>query len=285
MDQDGRVDCDHLGRLINNLQVDGISSIGVLGSTGGYMYLSTSERDRAIHAAVEAAGSIPVLAGVGALTTRDVLVNVKNAELAGAAGVLLAPVSYLPLTNNDVSSLVKDVSEATKLPVCFYNNPGTTKFNLDEDLLRAMGTSGAISAVKNPAPIDGKFDQQMSRLRSVLPKNFVLGYSGDATISAALKAGADAWYSVLAGTLPNLAAELWNARNNEVKLSHLNDKLTPLWKIFGEYGGIRVIYEIANMTGLGPVKLPRPLLPLDKTAITEIERALTFAGVPMEAAT
>ncbi len=271
---DGMVDCDHFGRLVNHLNRDGVSSIGVLGSTGGYMYLTTEERSRAIHTAVDAAGTMPVLAGIGALRTNDVITNVKNAEKAGAQGLLLAPVSYLPLTEADVDSLVQDVVNATDLPICFYNNPGTTKFNLDENQLVRLANAGTIDAVKNPPAPEGDFVGQIDRLRATVPNDFCLGYSGDASIAGALEAGADAWYSVLAGTLPDIAIELWNARNDVNQLKAINERLAPMWKLFDEYGSIRIIHEIADMVGLGNVKLPSPLLPLGTATRQNIEQAL-----------
>ena len=52
-DEEGRVDTDHLGRLVVRLAGAGVASIGVLGSTGGYVYLTRAERARAVAAAVE----------------------------------------------------------------------------------------------------------------------------------------------------------------------------------------------------------------------------------------
>lgn len=243
------------------------------------MYLSTAERDRTSRAAVEAAGATPVLAGIGALRTSDVIANLRNTERAGAQGLLLAPVSYLPLTDADVASLVEDVAAATNLPVCFYNNPGTTKFNLTEDQLIRFADAGVIAAVKNPPTPDGDFAGQLDRLRTSIPSSFSLGYSGDASISGALKAGADAWYSVLAGTLPKLAIELWNARTDPAKLTALNTRLGLLWSVFNTYGSIRVVHEIVSLVGLGDIKLPRPLLPLDATGRRDIENALVCIEV------
>ena len=122
-DAEGRVDCDLLGRLIENLLCDGVSSIGVLGSTGGYMYLSTAERDRALRAAVEAAGSMPILAGVGDIRTSNVLTHVKNAELAGVSSLLLAPVSYLPLLDAEVTVLPKMLPLHLLSPFVFTTIP------------------------------------------------------------------------------------------------------------------------------------------------------------------
>ena len=51
-DADGRVDVEALQRLVKRLTDAGVDSIGLLGSTGSYPYLSRTERRRAIVAAV-----------------------------------------------------------------------------------------------------------------------------------------------------------------------------------------------------------------------------------------
>lgn len=58
-DRDGQVQVDHLQPLVARLDRPGIASIGVLGSTGSYAYLSRTERNRALVAGVAAAGDTP----------------------------------------------------------------------------------------------------------------------------------------------------------------------------------------------------------------------------------
>src|SRR4051795_1186572 len=97
-DPGGQVDVAALRRLVAPLCVAGVHSIGLLGSTGSYPYLSRAERRRALDAALEeAAGRVPILVGVGALRTDDAVRLAQDAQAAGAAG-LLAAVSYTPLT-------------------------------------------------------------------------------------------------------------------------------------------------------------------------------------------
>lgn len=91
--------------LVERLVVAGVDPITVLGSTGSYAYLDAEERAHVARLAVEHAGQAPVFVGVGALRTSQVLRNVASAEDAGAKGVLLAPVSYQPLTPEDVFEL------------------------------------------------------------------------------------------------------------------------------------------------------------------------------------
>src|SRR6218665_457824 len=86
--------------LIERLTVEGVDSITALGSTGAEAYLSRQERRRVARLAVEHAGTTPVFVGVGALRTSHVLAHLGDAEEAGAAGVLLAPMTYQALTED-----------------------------------------------------------------------------------------------------------------------------------------------------------------------------------------
>ncbi|MEL6235968.1 MAG: dihydrodipicolinate synthase family protein [Pseudomonadota bacterium] len=273
-DAEGRVDTDHLQRLVARLVRDGIASIGALGSTGSYMYLSGSERQRALHAAVEAAGTTPVIAGIGAMRTAEVIAHARAAEAAGASGLLLAPVRYLPLNDDEILGLFSDVAAATALPILIYNNPGTTGLTISEDLTARLAAIPGVAAVKNPPAPEGDFAGQIARLRRATPDGFVLGYSGDSRIAGALAAGAEAWYSVIAGTLPGPAAALWAARGDAGALAAQAASLAPLLALFDQYGGIRIVHAMAEMLGLGAVTPPPPLRPLGAEAVSAIEAAL-----------
>ena len=283
-DPDGHVQVDHLQQLVSRLDRPGIASIGVLGSTGSYAYLSRTERSRALIAGVEAAGSKPVWAGIGALRTSDVLHHAEDAAKAGASGLLLAPMSYLPLTEDEVLTLTSDLAKAVDLPICFYNNPTTTHFTLTEDLLLRLAQIPGVAAAKNPAPADGDFAAQLTRLRPAVPDGFALGYSGDATIAGALGAGADIWFSVLAGTMPDICIQMWEARNAPDRLAALNDQLTPIWALFAKYGGIRIVHELIAMLGLGAVTPPRPILPMSDGARDDITEAFDQANLSLNEA-
>ncbi|MDB3935690.1 dihydrodipicolinate synthase family protein [Granulosicoccus sp.] len=270
----GVVDVDHLQRLVTRLTATEVDSIGVLGSTGSYMYLNSRERARAIASAVEAGGDKPILAGIGDLRTDRVIQHATNAEAAGASALLLAPVSYLPLSERDFSELVRTIASSVSLPICLYNNPVTTHFTMTDELVASLANLPMVKAVKNPAPSMLMSAREITAKRADLPEDFVLGYSGDALITHVLSSGADAWYSVIAGTLPELALEIWSARKEPERLSKLQAQCEPLWKCFNTWGSIRVVPEIARMIGLGTLKLALPLQPLEHHAVTQIEEAI-----------
>lgn len=79
--------------LIERLVAAGVDSIGALGSTGNYAYLTRAERFRVLQLAVGSAKGIPVMTSISAIRTADVLRLAEDAQRAGASGVLLAPVS------------------------------------------------------------------------------------------------------------------------------------------------------------------------------------------------
>src|SRR6478752_1747474 len=88
---EGRLDEAGYAALVSSIVAAGVDSIGALGSTGSYAYLTSAERARAAALAVQNADRTPVIVGVGALSTREVVANVEDAQRAGASGVLLAP--------------------------------------------------------------------------------------------------------------------------------------------------------------------------------------------------
>jgi len=270
----GVVDVDHLQRLVARLAATDINSIGVLGSTGSYMYLSRAQRARAIKAAVEASADKPILAGIGDLRTDHIIEHTASAEKAGASALLLAPVSYLPLTERDFIELVNTITSSTSLPICLYNNPGTTHFTMTAELVASLANLPSVKAVKNPAPATALPANSLANMRVDLPEGFILGYSGDANITHVLQAGADAWYSVIAGTLPELALQIWAARSRPDRLELLHSQCAPLWECFNTWGGIRVVPEISRMLGLGSCDLALPLQPLEHDAVVNIENAL-----------
>ncbi len=286
MNGEGVVDTDAFGLLLDRLVAARVDSIGVLGSTGLYAYLDRAQRARAVAAAVEvAAGRIPVIVGVAATRTSWVLDLVTDAERAGADGLLLAPMSYLPLTESEVADHYRTIAAATRLPLCIYNNPTTTRFAFSESLIADLAHVPGIAAIKMPLPSDGDVAVELARLRTIVPNDFAIGYSGDWGAAAALSAGCDAWFSVIAGLLPEPALRLTSAARSgdSDALGAAQAALEPLWAIFRTHGSLRALYAIADRLGLELGDPPLPLQRLARSVLPVIEAALDRLGVPQSA--
>lgn len=276
-DPQGRIDTESLRRLLRRLIAARVDQIGLLGSTGTYAYLSRAERRRAIEAAAgETNGETPLLVGIGALRTDDAVANARDARSAGADALLLAPVSYTPLTDEEVFTHFRTVAAATDLPLCIYNNPGTTHFNFSPHLIARLSREAAIVAVKNPAPAAGEVRSQLQVLREQVAAGFSLGYSVDWHAAEALIAGGDGWYSVAAGLFPGPCLDLTRRAHSDDPASARasNARLQPLWELFIRHGSLRVITSAARLLGLTDHEAPLPILPLGDTARQEVERVL-----------
>ncbi len=282
-DEQGRVDDGTLRVLLRRLADAGVGSIGLLGSTGTYPYLTRAERCRAVEAAVDqVGGQVPVMVGIGALRTDEAVRLGQDARGAGADAVLLAPVSYAPLTDDEVFAHFATVAEATGLPLCIYNNPGTTHFTFSGALIVRLSRVPHVVAVKSPAPDADAVPGALRNLRAAAAPGFSVGYAVDWKATEAMLAGGDAWYSVAGGLFPAACMPIVRAveagRPDEARA--LDARLQPLWDLFVEFSSLRVVYAAVNLLGLCRTAPPRPILPLPEDAqrrIGQVLRALDLA--------
>ena len=179
-DPEGRVDVAAVRRLVRRLVAAKVDSIGLLGSTGSYAYLSRKERRLTVEAAVDAAaGGPPVMVGIGALRTDAAIDFGQDAKAAGAHAVLLAPISYVPLTDDEVFAHFEAVSGAVGLPLCIYDNPAATHFSFTPELVARLAHLPNIQAIKSPPPLEASVTGQIEALKPLVPAAFSLGYSTD----------------------------------------------------------------------------------------------------------
>jgi 4-hydroxy-tetrahydrodipicolinate synthase len=200
---------------------------------------------------------------------------VRDAEAAGADAVLLAPMSYTPLNEEEVFAHFAAVAEATRLPLCIYNNPGTTHFTFSPALVARLSQIDSVLAVKNPAGPDGA-GAELKALREQVPPAFSLGYAGDWNATEALISGGDAWYSVLAGLFPDACLPIVRAvqQGQMSEARRLNARLQPVWDLFAAFTSLRTVYAAANILELCTTKPPRPILPLYDDAVRQVRRVL-----------
>ena len=264
--------------LIERLAVAGVDSIGALGSTGNYAYLRRAERLRLVQLAVAHAGDVPVMVGIGALRTRDVLELAEDAQKAGARSVLLAPMSYQKLSTDEVFGLYEAVTRTLSVPLCVYDNPSTTHFEFSDELHGRIAQLPHVASIKIPG-VPGNFEmvrRRVDRLRALIPEQVSIGISGDAFAATGLNAGCQVWYSVVGGLFPQLALAIVRAaRQGQAEHAiQLSEQLAPLWAFFLRYGSLRVIATAAELCGL----VAQPCLPLPIRSLTgEVRQQLAAA--------
>ncbi|MFC4303775.1 dihydrodipicolinate synthase family protein [Cohnella boryungensis] len=266
-------------RLIKRLVEAGVDSIGALGSTGSYAYLTRDERMRIAQLTVEYAEGTPVMVGIGALRTRDVLQLAEDAQKAGASAVLLSPVSYQRLTDDEAFSLYEAVAHSLSVPLCVYDNPVTTHFTFSDELHSRIARLPQVRSIKIPGvPADAaEAKARVERLRALIPADVTIGVSGDPLAAIGLNAGCDAWHSVLGGLFPKTCLAITRAAQagDAGAAERQSALLEPLWLLFRQYGSLRVAATAAELLGwVEGSSLPLPLQTLPSDARRQLREFL-----------
>src|SRR5919112_4330570 len=146
------IDEPTLRAQVDRLVVAGIHGLVPTGTTGEFTTLSPEEYRRVIELYVEsAAGRVPVIAGVGALSTQGAIDLAQHAEKVGADAIMLVPPFYDPLDFSTLKAFLTAVAGAISIPVVYYNVPGATGIRLTAAELAELGEIEGINYIKNPS--------------------------------------------------------------------------------------------------------------------------------------
>ena len=147
----GHVDQTTFRTLVQR-QIDaGIDGLVPCGTTGEAPTLSLDEHAEVIRWTVEeAAGRIPVLAGVGSNCTRTAIQNSKQARDAGAEGLLVtAPYYNKPTQEGLFRHFVAVAESQPTLEVCVYDVPGRTGVRVLPETIERLAQVDNITCVKD----------------------------------------------------------------------------------------------------------------------------------------
>src|SRR5262249_24482886 len=188
MKADEDLDIPRLRWFIDHLIANGVHGIFVLGTNSEFYALDEREKQEVIATAVaHVAKRVPVFAGTGAETTREVIRLTRMAEREQADGVsIITPYFILP-TQQEIFDHYRPIAESTRLPVLLYNNPGTCGgVKIDVGTLARLAEIPNIVGVKDSS---GDLQNTAEYIR-VVPDRFNVMIGRDTLISYGLMAGA-----------------------------------------------------------------------------------------------
>lgn len=148
--RNNEVDSRALIKIIERLVSARVDSLGILGSTGSYAYLSREQRKMVVLAAKQHAQGVPMMVGIGAMATDMILRLAEDAQQAGADAVLLPVLNYQPLTDDEVFTLFQTVNRHVSVPICIYDNPRTTHRAFSDALVEHIASLSNIASIKIP---------------------------------------------------------------------------------------------------------------------------------------
>ena len=135
---DGSLPAGVAGRLAAAHVERGVEGVYCCGSSGEGLLLSAAERAQLVEEVIDAVGdAVPVVAHVGAASTREAIGLARHAAAAGAVAVSMIPPIYYRYSADEVTGHYRAVMDAVDLPMILYNIPQFTgqEFQADHPLL------------------------------------------------------------------------------------------------------------------------------------------------------
>ena len=125
--ENGEINFDKLGELIDFQVENGTDSIVIVGTTGEASTMTHEEHVECIRYAVQkTAKRIPVVAGTGSNCTETAIYLTKEAEKAGADGALVVTPYYNKATQKGLIQHFGAIAKSVDIPLILYNIPGRT---------------------------------------------------------------------------------------------------------------------------------------------------------------
>jgi len=276
---DGTLDDAAAAALAVELVDLGNDGIVVNGTTGEAPTTSDDEQDRVVRAVLEAVGDRAfVVAGVGTNDTRHTIELAKQAEKAGAHGLLVVTPYYNKPPQDGLRAHFTAVADATGLPNMLYDIPGRSGVAISTESLLRLAEHPQIVANK-----DAKGD--LFAAQQVMSRCELVYYSGDDAMNLPLVAvGAVGAVSVTGHLVADrIAAMVIAHESGDVDLAReLNDELVPVTEaIMTRTQGViavKAALEHQGRPGGGALRLP--LLPMPAADRKALVQGLADGGVP-----
>lgn len=277
--KNGKVDEKKLVELVEWQIKNGTQGIAPCGTTGESPTLSFEEHERVIEIVVSAAKKrVPVIAGTGSNSTQEAIMMTKKAEEDGADASLQVSPYYNRPTQEGLFLHFKAIAESVKIPLILYNIAGRTACNIEpETIARLANACPNIVGVKEAS---GSLDQ-MSRMRTLCPKNFVLLSGDDSLTLPVLSIGGIGVISVAANIVPKDIKALCDffAKGDIEQAQNLHFRLLPLIKaLFIETNPIP-LKTAMGILGLCEPDLRLPMCAMGQKNLGVLKEALKNYGL------
>jgi len=254
---DDTVNADLLGELVERMIEGGVHAIAPLGSTGVLPYLDDDERQLVTEATIShVGGRVPVVVGVSSLTTERTIRHAQFAESAGTDAVMVLPMSYWTLTEDELLTHYREIDGAIDVPIVLYNNPATSGIDISPEAIAELLELDNVTMVKEST---GDVSR-MQRLRQICGEDVAFYNGSNPKALAALAAGARGWCTAAPHIIPELNVALYEAveRGDLDEARDLFYRQARFLNFIVEYGLPRTISAALKLLGteVGPLRAP-----------------------------
>lgn len=270
----GRVLEHPLRRLVEYLIGCGVQGLSPLGSTGEFAYLSLEQREDIVRIVLDqAAGRVPVIAGVAGFSTHEALRQTERYSRLGVDGIVLIMQKMFPVSPAGQMHFFTDVAEKfSETSMTLYTNPGLLGADIPLEVLDELSYVNNIEYIKDASGNTGRILTMINRFGSRLRI-----FSASAHIPLLVfQLGGVGWMAGPACVIPKQCVELFNLfQTNQIEQAMARQK--QLWRInevFTQYALAACIKAALNIQGFAVGDPISPQQPLGADAVNALHQVL-----------
>lgn len=193
------IDLPALGRLIDYQLENGTDAIIICGTTGEAATMSYRERMRTVEYCINYVdGRVPVIAGSGSNNTEKAIALSRDAEAAGADGLLVVTPYYNKATQQGLIRHYEVIADAVGIPIILYDVPSRTGVTIAPETYAMLAKHPHIIGVKEAS---GNFSN-IQKTRNLCPDDFYVWSGNDDETVPICVLGGKGVISVVANILP-----------------------------------------------------------------------------------
>ncbi len=277
-DGEGRLDLARAEELATHLVDLGNDGLVVNGTTGEGPTTSDAEKAELVRAVAGAVGGrATVVAGAGTYDTAHSVHLARDAEKAGAHGLLVVTPYYSRPPQAGLLRHFTAVADATDLPVMLYDIPPRSVVAIEADTLRRLAEHPRILAVK-----DARGDFRVAT--EMIATTGLVYYCGDDPVNLPfLSIGAVGFVSVIGHVVADRLRVLVDAHEaGDVERARTVHAATvPVMRAMGRVGGVIFSKAALRLRGLDVGDPRLPLVAASPEQVALIADDLAEAGVPL----
>jgi 4-hydroxy-tetrahydrodipicolinate synthase len=275
---DGRVDLEGVARVATYLVEHGNDGIVVSGTTGEAPTTSVAEDGAILRAVIDAVGErCTVVAGVGTNHTEHSVELAKQAEAAGADGLLLVSPYYNKPSQEGIAAHFEAVAAASGLRIMLYDIPGRTAVTIAPETFARVAADEKFVAVKDAVG-------DLYRGVKIMQDTGLSYYSGDDVVNLGwLTHGAAGVVSVVGHVAGEQYADMVarvDAGDLDGAFKVFGDLVPVVDAIMGQAPGVMTAKAAMELLGVHDNRAVRlPLVQADEALVDVVRTALTQAGL------
>lgn len=197
--EDGSVDFESFGKIIDDQIEGGTDAIVVCGTTGESSTMPDDEHLSVIDYCVKRVNKrIPVIAGTGSNDTAHCIQLSQRAAALGVDGLLLVTPYYNKTTQRGLIAHYTAIANAVNVPIILYNVPSRTGLNILPETVKELSKEENIVAVKEAS---GNISQ-VAKIAQLCGDEMTIYSGNDDQIVPLLSLGGKGVISVLSNVAP-----------------------------------------------------------------------------------